>query len=360
MPVSEAILHPLSMSPPLADRRDHVLVLHGDERQDPYYWLRDDSRQDPAVLDYLRAENEYTRQVLAPLQGLQKRLYREMRGRQKPDDSSLPYFYRGYWYVTRYEAEAEFPCYDRHPGALQAPAERLLDAQDRASTSDFYELGSLEISPDERYLAVSEDWISRRQYRIQIRDLQTGLWLPDVLESCSSELVWAADSRSFFYVRLDDETLLPYQVWNHVLGEPGHRDRLIYEEVDDSYYLSLEQSRSEQLLLISLHSTLSSEVWWLPLTDIEDEPVCFLPRRRGHEYQLDHFADHIYIRSNYQGANFGLYRTLLAVEPVQRESDWHCLLAPRQEVLLQQFELFRSAILLEERQAGLAVCGSWI
>jgi oligopeptidase B len=354
MPVSEAILHPLSVSPPLADRRDHVLVLHGDERQDPYYWLRDDSRQDPAVLDYLRAENEYTRQVLAPLQGLQKTLYREMRGRQKPDDSSLPYFYRGYWYVTRYEAEAEFPCYERHPGDLQAQAERLLDAQERASTSDFYELGTLEVSPDERYLAVSEDWVSRRQYRIQIRDLQSGLWLPDVLESCSSELVWAADSRSFFYVRLDDETLLPYQVWNHVLGEPGHRDRLIYEEVDDSYYLSLEQSRSEQLLLISLHSTLSSEIWWLPLTEVEDEPVCFLPRRRGHEYQLDHFADHVYIRSNHQGANFGLYRTHLAVEPVQRESDWLCLLAPRQEVLLQQFELFSAAILLEERQAGLA------
>lgn len=351
--VSTAAASPV---PPVAARHDHLLLMHGEQRCDPYYWLRDDTRQDPAVLGYLEAENEYCQQVMAPLQGLQKKLYREMRARQKPDDSSLPYCYHGYWYVNRYEADAEFPRYERHPGSLEAPAELLLDAESRAAASDYYELGSLEVSPDQRYLAVAEDWVSRRQYRIQIRDLKQDLWLEESLDSCSTEVVWAADSRSFFYIRLDEETLLPYQVWNHQLGRPIESDRLVYEESDSSFYLSLEQSRSEQLLLISLQSTLSCEVWWLPLETPDGEPVCFLPRRRGHEYLLDHLAGDFYIRSNAQGSNFGLYR-LHAGDPLQTgaiESEWQCLLAPREEVLLQQFELFNQAILVEERQDGLS------
>ena len=337
-----------AMVPPLAPRHDTLLTLHGDSRLDPYYWLRDDSRQDPEVLAYLKAENAYTKAQLAPTASLQRQLYQEMRARQQPDDSSLPYFYRGYWYVSRFLPQGEFPLYQRHRGTLEAPAELLLDADARARDQEFYELGSLEVSPDDRHLAVCEDWLSRRQYRIQIRDLSSGDWLAEVIENCAADLVWAADGQSFFYIRLDEETLLPYQVWCHRLGQPVGDDRLVYQEMDESYYLSLSASRSEAFLILNLHSTLSSEAWTLPLRDPAAAPRCFLPRRRGHEYHLDHFSDHFYLRSNHAGANFGLYRSVAD----GGEASWCCLLPPRDQVLLQEFELFRDALLVEERQQG--------
>ena len=343
---------PHALQPPYAPRRETILTRHGDSRSDPYYWLRDDSRQDAEVLAYLQAENEYTKAQMAVTASLQRQLYQEMRARQQPDDSSLPYCYRGYWYVTRFAPQAEFPCYLRHRGSLEAPGELLLDADARAQGQEFYELGALEVSPDNRHLAVCEDWLSRRQYRIQIRDLHSGDWLEEVIDNCAADLVWAADGQSFFYVRLDEETLLPFQVYCHRLGQPVCDDRLIYQESDESFYLGLAASRSEAYLLLELNSTLSSEVWTLPLAEPEASPRCFLPRRRGHEYQLDHLGDCFYLRSNQAGANFGLY--CCAEEGVPTDlASWRCLLPPREQVLLQAFELFDAALLVEERQEGL-------
>jgi len=333
--------------PPLAPRHPHVHEQHGDQRQDPWFWLRDDSRQDPAVRAYLEAENAYSQAVLAQTAPLQQTLYDEMAGRLQPTELSVPYWLRGFWYRHRFDAGAEHPVYERLPD-LAATPEPLLDANERAAGQPFYQLSSLAVSPDNRLLAVSEDLGARRQYRIQVRDLASGDWLTDALENTSGELVWAADSRQLFYVTLDEETLLPCRLWCHTLGEPQAQDRLIYEELDDSFYLSLDLSRSEAYLLICLESTLSTEVWCLPTDAPTGQPDCLLPRQEGHEYYLDHLAGHWLIRSNRDGANFGLYR---AAEASPRQ--WQTLVAPSDAVLLQDFEWFDSAILVEERVAGL-------
>ena len=340
--------HPTIPHPPVAPTEPHLLTQHGDVRIDPYYWLRDDTRSSPQVLAYLQAENRYTDAVLAPTVPLQQQLFEEMVARQQPDDSSVPYWYKGYWYRTRYEHGSEFPRYERQLGNQQAPVELLLDANARAEGSEFYALGSLEVSPDDRHLAVSEDTLSRRQYRILVRSLVDGHWLPEQIENSSGEVVWAADGQSFFYVRLDEETLLPYQVWQHSLGEAVSADRLVYTEQDESFYLSLGESRSEEYVLIVLDSTLTSEVLLIPSHHPEQAPRPFLARRRGHEYHLDHFQGHFYIRSNREGNNFALYRADSALE-----AHWQTLLPVRTQQLFQQFELFENAIVVEEREQGL-------
>ena len=335
-----------SPKPPRAARKPHTLECHGDQREDPYYWLRDDERASPEVLAYLEEENRYAEAVLAPTAPLQQQLYEEMVARQKPDESSVPYRYKGYWYVTRYQEGEEFPRYERHKGELSAPAQLLLDANARARDAEYYELAGYEVSPDDRHLLVAEDWVSRRQYRLMVLDLTSGEWLDEQIENSSGNVVWAADGTSFFYVRQDPETLRSCEVWWHRLGTPLSEDRLIFAEPDESFYVAIEPSRSEQYLFISLDSTLTSESWMLPLDRPQAAPCCFLPRQRGHEYQVDHFQQRFYIRSNRDGNNFALYVSSGLGEA------WQTLLPFRSQVLLQGFELFDSALVVEEREAG--------
>lgn len=337
-----------SILPPIATQHPHSLIYHGDERIDPYYWLRDDTRSNPEVLDYLHAENGYTEAMLRPTEALQKTLYQEMVDRQLPDDSSVPYYLKGYWYRSRYLPEQEYPLYERLAARPDAPTELLLDGNERAAEVDFYDLGALEISPSNHWMACSEDVVSRRQYQVSVRNLQTGEWLVDRIENTSGDIVWSADSAGFFYVRLDEETLLPYQVWYHKLGSETAQDKLVYEEADNTYYLHISHSRSEEYLLISLSSTLSTEVHLLSLNTPQGTPTVFLARRRGHEYGVDHFQQHFYVRSNREGRNFALYQATDGAEQY-----WQCLLPVRDAILLQDFLLFRNALFVEEREAGL-------
>lgn len=334
--------------PPVAPRRPHTITAHQDQRDDPYYWLRDDSRSDPDVLNYLQAENAYTEQVLQPIAGFQQQLYDEMVNRQQPDDSSVPYYYKGYWYRSRFVAGQEYPLYERLAARPDVPTELLLDANVRAGEHDFYQLGDLAVSPSNHWLACSEDYVSRRQYQIQVRNLQSMQWLDDCIENTSGDIVWSADSAGFYYVALDEETLLPDRVYFHRLGEETSADTLIYQEADNTFYLHIEASRSEQYLLIVLESTLSSEVHTVPLAEPLATPVVFLPRRRGHEYVLEHFLNHFYIRSNRTGRNFALYQA-----DNGNETHWQCLLPERSDVLLQDFLLFRQSLFVEERIDGL-------
>ena len=206
------------------------------------------------------------------------------------------------------------------------------------------------MSPDQLWLACAEDLESRRQYRIAVRNLQTGEWLTEEISNTSGELVWTADSQAFFYVRLDPQTLLPCEVWLHRLGTEPAEDELVYREPDDSYDLSIYLTRSEQYVAIHLQSTLSSEVRLIPASHPRTEPVPLIPRQPEHEYELDHYQGHYYLRSNREGRNFGLYRSAEAT-PEQ----WQTLLAPREEVLLQEVELFRDGLLVEERSRGLTL-----
>ncbi|MFS2225538.1 prolyl oligopeptidase family serine peptidase [Pantoea sp. B65] len=338
------------MTPPKAKKIPHLMTLHGDTRQDDYYWLRDDEREDPAVLDYLHAENDYGKQVMASQQALQDQLLQEMIDRIPQQDHSVPYVKNGFRYQRRYESGNEYPIYTRQPADSETPDawETLLDANQRASHSEFYTMGALDISPDNQTMALAEDFLSRRIYGIRLRNLSSGSWYPEVLEDVSSSFVWANDSRTLYYVRKDKKTLLPFQVWRHTVGEPQSADQLVYEEQDDTFYVSVHKTTCEHFILITLNSSTTSEILLLDAEFAEAEAQVFCARRKDHEYTLDHYNHHFYVRSNREGKNFGLYRT--DYKDMER---WETLVAPRDHIVLEDFQLFRDWLVVEERQRGL-------
>ncbi|WP_428943260.1 prolyl oligopeptidase family serine peptidase [Pantoea sp. FN060301] len=338
------------MKPPAAKKIPYEMRLHGETRTDNYYWLRDDSRENPDVLDYLHAENDYGREVMQSQQALQERLLREMMDRIPQQDHSVPWVRNGYRYQRRYEEGNEYAIHSRQPADTATPEvwETLVDGNQRAAHSEFYTLGGLSISPDNQTMALAEDFLSRRQYGIRFCNLATGCWYPEVLENVSSSFVWLNDSRTLYYVLKDKQTLLPWQVWRHRVGTPQEQDELVYEEKDDTFYVSVHKTTSEHFILISLSSSTTSEVLLLDAEYADAKPQVFCPRRKDHEYTLDHYQHYFYLRSNREGKNFGLYRT-----DHFAEKEWETLVPARDHIVLEGFTVFRDWMVVEERQRGL-------
>lgn len=336
------------MTPPKAEKRPYPVTTHGDTRVDDYYWLRDDERSDEDVLNYLQAENAWTEQAMQPHQALREKLYQEMVDRIAQQDHSVPYVKHGYRYQTRYEPGNEYAIYFRQPEGETEHWETLIDGNDRAADSEFYTLGGLDVSPDNAQLLVAEDFLSRRQYDIRVKNLADNSWSEEILSNTSGSAEWANDSKTIFYVRKHKTTLLPYQVYRHEVGTDPANDVLVYEEKDDTFYVGLDKTTSERFILIHLDSTTTSEVLLLDADNPLAEPVLFVPRRKDHEYAFDHYLGHFYIRSNKDGKNFGLYKGETA-----DEASWQTLIAARDDVMLEGFSLFRDWLVIEERQDGL-------
>lgn len=333
---------------PVAAKHPYELRQHGDVRIDDYYWLRDDERSDPAVLDYLNAENAYTDEMLSGEAPLRAALYDEMVARIPQEDESVPYTRNGYRYQTRFAPGQEYASYIRCKADGGEAWSTILDSNLRAEGHEFYALGGMEVSPDNRLLAVAEDFLSRRQFDIRVKRLADDGWLEEVLENTAGQFEWTNDSAMLYYVRKHPQTLLPYQVYRHRLGTAVADDELIYEETDDTFYVGLEKSISNRYVIIHLSSTTTSEILLLNADDQQAQPEIFLPRRRDHEYALDHYRDCFYIRSNREGKNFALYQT-----HEKAESAWQPLIAPREDVMLEGFCLFRDWLVVEERERGL-------
>ncbi|EFI7444645.1 oligopeptidase B [Escherichia coli] len=335
---------------PKAARIPHAMTLHGDTRIDNYYWLRDDTRSQPEVLDYLQQENSYGHRVMASQQALQDRILKEIIDRIPQREVSAPYIKNGYRYRHIYEPGCEYAIYQRQSAFSEEwdEWETLLDANKRAAHSEFYSMGGMAITPDNTIMALAEDFLSRRQYGIRFRNLETGNWYPELLDNVEPSFVWANDSWTFYYVRKHPVTLLPYQVWRHAIGTPASQDKLIYEEKDDTYYVSLHKTTSKHYVVIHLASATTSEVRLLDAEMADAEPFVFLPRRKDHEYSLDHYQHRFYLRSNRHGKNFGLYRTRL-----RDEQQWEELIPPRDNIMLEGFTLFTDWLVVEERQRGL-------
>ncbi|EPD7532430.1 oligopeptidase B [Escherichia coli] len=335
---------------PKAARIPHAMTLHGDTRIDNYYWLRDDTRSQPEVLDYLQQENSYGHRVMASQQALQDRILKEIIDRIPQREVSAPYIKNGYRYRHIYEPGCEYAIYQRQSAFSEEwdEWEILLDANKRAAHSEFYSMGGMAITPDNTIMALAEDFLSRRQYGIRFRNLETGNWYPELLDNVEPSFVWANDSWTFYYVRKHPVTLLPYQVWRHAIGTPASQDKLIYEEKDDTYYVSLHKTTSKHYVVIHLASATTSEVRLLDAEMADAEPFVFLPRRKDHEYSLDHYQHRFYLRSNRHGKNFGLYRTRM-----RDEQQWEELIPPRENIMLEGFTLFTDWLVVEERQRGL-------
>lgn len=238
----------------------------------------------------------------------------------------------------------------RQPEAESERWQTLLDGNQRAAKSDFYTLGGLDVSPDNQKLAVAEDFLSRRQYDIRFRSLCDESWNDEALENTSGSFEWANDSATVYYVRKHAKTLLPYQVYRHRVGSDPQQDELIYQELDDTFYVELDKTTSERFILIHLSSTTSSEILLLDADRADSRPQMFVPRRKDHEYAIDHYHQHFCIRSNKDGKNFGLYQS----DRVD-EAQWQTLIAPCVEVMLEGFSLFRDWLVVEERREGLTL-----
>jgi oligopeptidase B len=342
----------VAIRPPIAPLRPHLVASPHGDRTDPYYWLRDDDRTNPEVLAYLTAENAYQEQCMRAVKPFENALYEEIISRLKQDDSSVPYRLHGYWYHTRFEPGKEHPIFARRKGSLEAPEEILLDANVLATGHDYYQIGSLEVSPDSAWLAFCEDTVGRRQYTLRFKNLRTGEILGTAIRDVESDLAWANDNRTLMYVAKDPDTLLGLYVKKHVLGEDPRHDALAFEQTDKSFYTGVSKSKSERFIFIHMESTVSSEWQYARADDPELEFKTFLPHERDHEYQVEHVGEAFIIRTNWRARNFRLMQV-----PIGRETsraDWQDVVAHREDTFIEDFDVFNGFLAISVRTGGLA------
>ena len=340
------------VEPPIAAMRPHSVTSPQGVRTDPYYWLRDDERTNPSVLEYLAAENAYRERCMAAAKPFENALYEEIVGRLKQDDASVPYRKRGYWYHSRFEPGKEHPIFARRKGSIEAPEEILLDANALAVGHDYYRIDALEVSPDDAWLAFCEDMVGRRQYRLRFKNLQTGEILGLVIPDVEADLAWANDNRSLFYVEKDPDTLLGLYVKKHVLGTAPRHDTLAFEQTDLSFYTGVSKSKSERFIFIHMESTVSSEWRYADAGDPELVFKTFRAHERDHEYQLEHLDGAFIIRTNWQARNFRLMQV-----PIGAEADraaWSDVVAHRDDTFIEDFDVFSEFLALSVRSGGLA------
>lgn len=336
-----------SMVPPDAKKIEKELTIHGDTRIDPYYWMND--REDPEVKAYLEEENKYTKGVLEHTEDLQKDLYDEIVGRIKQTDMSVPYKLNGYYYYTRYEEGKEYPIYCRKKGSLDAEEEILLEVNEMAKGYSYFQVGSLKVSSDNTLLAYSVDTLSRRIYDIFIKDLKTGEIFSDKLEGTSGNLAWANDNKTIFYATRD-ETLRPDKIWRHKIGADQDKDQMVFHEDDPTYTTGIYKSKSKKYMIIGSYSTLTSEYRFLNADDPTGNFTVFQPRTKNVEYYIGHFEDKFYVRTNYNAKNF---RLMQVGEKNTAIENWKEVIPHRDNVLLEDFELFRNYLAVLERDNGL-------
>jgi oligopeptidase B len=334
--------------PPVAETIRKEFQEFGTTRVDNYYWLRE--RENPKVIDYLKAENDYLKAVMKPTEALQEKLYREIVGRIKATDMSVPYRENGYYYYSRFDEGKEYPVHCRKKGSLEAPEEVLLDASAMAEGQPFFSLMGLEVSPDNRLLSYAVDTVSRRLYKQYFKNLETGETLADAISNTLGLSAWANDNKTLFYVMKDQVTLRPYRVMRHVLGTPILEDVQVFRENDEAYNTTVYKSKSRKFILIASESTLSTEYLLVDADRPDGEAVIVQPRERDLEYHVEPFRDKLYIRTNYQAKNFRLMEAPL--DKTTKEN-WLELIPHRDDVLLEGLEIFNDFLVLEERKSGL-------
>lgn len=339
---------------PVAMKRSKVLEMHGDRREDFYYWLRD--RDLPEVVDYLKAENDYTEAQMAHTEPLQTQLYEEMLGRIQETDLSVPYRHGPYFYYSRTETGKSYGIFCRKRESLDAQEEVLLDQNELAAEHSFFSLGTTAISPSHQYLAYSTDINGSESYTLQIKDVLAGTLFPEAIEKVS-EVVWANDNRTLFYVCIDDAHR-PFQLWRHQLGTDPATDVLLYEESDEGFYLDVDRTRSSAYILVSSDSKITSEVRYLSADEPQGQLQLIQARIPGVEYSVYHHpghpsqggSDQFLIVTNENAINFKLMATLVS-QPEQEH--WQTVIPHREDVMLKAIDVFADYVVRYERENGL-------
>ena len=337
-----------TINPPVAAKKPTELTKHGQTRIDNYFWLN--QREDQEVLDYLNAENKYTQAVLAHTEAFQEKLFQEIKGRIKEADQSVPYFHRGYFFYVRYEEGKEYPIYCRKKDSMESEEEVMLDVNQMAEGQDYYQVQGLSLSENRDILAFGVDTVGRRKYTIHFKNLLTGEILEDKITNTNGQVAWAADNKTLFYVTKDEQTLRDDTIWRHELNRPQSDDVKVYVEEDDTFGTYIFRSKSRKYLVIGCYSTLSTEQRILAADNPNGEFAVVNPREHKHEYSISHFEDKFYIVTNWEATNF---RLMVTSEDKPGKEHWQEVIAHRQDVMLEQIEIFKKFLVIVERKDGL-------
>ncbi len=333
--------------PPAAEKIKKELTIHGDTRIDNYYWLNE--RENPKVIEYLKAENEYKETVMKHTEALQENLYNEIVARIKQTDMSVPFKTEGYYYYSRFEEGKEYPVYCRKKESLKAEEEILLNVNEMAEGYGFYHVAGLTVSTNNNLIAFGVDTVSRRKYTIHFKDLTTGEILPDEIPNTAGQAAWANDNKTVFY-SIKDDSLRSYKIFKHILGSEVSADKEIFHEKDVTFDTYVYKCKSKKYLFIASNSTLSTEYQYLDADSPDGKFKIIQPREKDLEYDVDHYKDNFYIRTNLDAKNFRLVET-----PVNKTSkeNWTEVIPHRKDVLLEGFEIFKNFLVVSERKDGL-------
>ncbi|WP_438988477.1 S9 family peptidase [Polaribacter sp.] len=346
---------------PVAKKQPTKLEMHGDVRIDNYFWMRLSDAQKLAevkdeqtkeVIDYLDAENAYYDDVTAYSKNFEEKLFEEMKGRIKEDDASVPYKNNGYYYITRYEKGMQYPIYSRKRETLDTEEQILFNVNDMAKEYDYYQLGGLNVSPDNKLAVFATDTVSRRQYFLRIKNLETGNIYTDIIDNTTGGSVWANDNKTIFYTKKDPITLRSEKIFRHVLGTPTSEDVEVYHEKDETFGVYVTKSKSKKYIIIGSYSTVSTEAQFLDADNPTGSLQMIQPRERDLEYSVSHFGDHFYILTNKDEAtNFKLMKTPVSAPT---KNNWVDVIPHREDTLLEDFSIFKEYLVLEERTDGLS------
>ncbi len=334
------------IQPPICKKKFKELTIHDHTRVDNYFWLNE--RANPEVTEYLNQENAYLDSMLAHTDEFQNKLFKEIKGRIKQTDESVPFMRNGYLYYNRFEEGKQYRIYCRKKNDSTNPEEILIDQNILAQNLGFHQMASMSVSPNNKLLAFSEDTVSRRIYTIKFKNLETGEYLPNQIEGTNGSVAWANDNQTVFYSKKNPETLRTYQVWRHTIG--SSEDQLVYEEKDETFSCYARRSKSGNYIIISSHSTLTMEHSFLDASNPTGEFKVFQPRERGLEYEIANFGDHFYVVTNWNAKNFRLMKTSASATA---KENWQEIIPHRDDVLLEDLDIFSTRLILQERKNGI-------
>ena len=339
-----------SISPPSAKKIPSKLTKFESVRVDNYFWLN--NRDNPEVIDYLEKENDYYEKMTSHTKSFQQEIFKEIKDKIKEDEESVPYFLNGYWYVTKFEKEKNYPIYIRKKDTLKSKEQILFDCNVLAKGHEFFNLSNFKISPNNKFIAFSTDTVSRRLYTIKIKNLETGEILEESIDNSSGSFAWANDNKTLFYTNRDIKTLRNDKIYRHTIGENSNKDKLVFHEKDNTFYTSVSKSKSNKFIIISSYSTLTSEFQFLDASNPQEEFKLFNKRKRGLEYSVSHYGKYFYIITNTDNSkNYKLMKTPIFNTEYK---NWKDVIKHRDDVMLEGIDIFKDYLVISERFNGLS------
>ncbi|MAN86579.1 MAG: oligopeptidase B [Algoriphagus sp.] len=336
------------MKSPKAHKKPEILEAHGHRRIDNYYWMRD--RENPEVIQYLKDENAYLKEVMKDTEEFQKDLFDEMKGRIKEDDESVPYFKSGFYWYVRYRQGGEYPIYCRKKDSLENQEEIILDVNELAEGKTYFHVAGIAVSSDQKMLAFPVDEVGRRIYTIHFKNLETGEILAEKIEQITGNMAWATDHYTLFYAKQDPDTLRSNQIYRYELGTKPENSELVFEELDEEFTCHIHKSKSQYYLFIHSESTISSEISYLEAKNPNGKWNLIQSRVPHLEYAVDHYEEHFWIRTNHQAQNFKVVKAPISNPSLEH---WEDFIPHRDQVLIEDFDLFESFFVSQERSNGL-------